>query len=79
MNSFNSPKVLQSFQFIVGQLKIYGSPGENVSLHVKSYLFSNKNSDNINVVIIGSLNFTQQGLSGNKEWNILLRGDKEIY
>ncbi|MDA3939165.1 MAG: phospholipase D-like domain-containing protein [Spirochaetia bacterium] len=60
MNNFNSPIVLQSFQTIVNQLKIFGAPGKNEAFHVKSYLFSNKYSDKTNVIIIGSSNFTQQ-------------------
>ncbi|MDY7029381.1 MAG: DEAD/DEAH box helicase family protein, partial [Spirochaetota bacterium] len=78
MNRFNSPEVLRSFQDCATELRIYGEKDSDCAFHVKSYLFLSGSDMDESVIILGSSNFTQMGLTRNKEWNILLRGDRKV-
>ncbi|WP_319560702.1 DEAD/DEAH box helicase family protein [Marispirochaeta sp.] len=78
MGNFNDPKVIRSFQQRASELKIYCNQENGGAFHVKSYIFLTSGSEKNNVLIVGSSNFTGLGLSRNKEWNILLRGEREV-
>jgi len=78
MNNFNDPEVIRSFQQRASELRIYGSRQGVGAFHVKSYIFLSREDGDQNVIILGSSNFTQMGLTRNREWNILLRGDHEV-
>jgi len=78
MGNFNDPQVIRSFQQRASELRIYGTRNEGGAFHVKSYMFLASGSEKNNVLIVGSSNFTGLGLNRNREWNILLRGDREL-
>lgn len=78
MGNFNRPDVLKSFQNSATELRIYSNSSKKGSFHVKSYIFLSAISEDHSVIILGSSNFTEMGLAYNKEWNILLRGDRDV-